>query len=80
MAQVQANGIRLEYELSGPGHGLPLLMIHGVGAQLIRWPQALCDALAAAGFRLLRYDSRDIGLSNLARTIWWMRQCRTLPM
>ena len=64
MAQVQANGIRLEYELSGPEHGLPLLMIHGVGAQLIRWPQALCDALAAAGFRLLRYDSRDIALST----------------
>ena len=60
MAQVCANGIQLEYELSGPDDGLPLLMIHGVGAQLIRWPQGLCDKLAAAGFRLLRYDSRDI--------------------
>ena len=64
MAQAQANGITLEYELSGPEDGQPLLMIHGVGAQLIRWPQALCDALAAEGFRLLRYDSRDIGLST----------------
>ena len=64
MAQVCANGIQLEYELSGPDDGLPLLMIHGVGAQLIRWPQGLCDKLAAAGFRLLRYDSRDIGLST----------------
>jgi pimeloyl-ACP methyl ester carboxylesterase len=64
MAQAQANGIELEYELSGPGHGQPILMIHGVGAQLIRWPQALCDALIAQGFRLLRYDSRDIGLST----------------
>jgi len=64
MAQVRANGITLEYELSGPDHGQPILMIHGVGAQLIRWPQALCDALTAAGFRLLRYDSRDIGLST----------------
>lgn len=64
MAQAQANGITLEYELSGPENGQVLLMIHGVGAQLIRWPQALCDALATAGFRLLRYDSRDIGLST----------------
>lgn len=64
MAQVEANGIRLEYELSGPEDGQPLLLIHGVGAQLIRWPQGLCDALVAAGFRLLRYDSRDIGLST----------------
>lgn len=63
MPHVQANGIILEYELSGPVEGQPLLMIHGVGAQLIRWPQALCDALGAEGFRLLRYDSRDIGLS-----------------
>lgn len=64
MAQAQSNGIELEYELSGPGHGQPILMIHGVGAQLIRWPQGLCDALIAQGFRLLRYDSRDIGLST----------------
>ena len=64
MAQVSANGIRLEYELSGPEHGLPLLLIHGVGAQLIRWPQKLCDKLVNAGFRLIRYDSRDIGLST----------------
>ena len=64
MTQVSANGIMLEYALSGPEDGQPLLLIHGVGAQLIRWPQSLLDALAAAGFRLLRYDSRDIGLST----------------
>ena len=64
MTQISANGITLEYELSGPEDGQPLLMIHGVGAQLIRWPQGLCDRLATAGFRLLRYDSRDIGLST----------------
>src|SRR5579863_2119614 len=85
MAQAQVNGITLEYELSGPADGRPLLLIHGVGAQLIRWPQALCDALAAAGFRLLRYDSRDIGLSthmldalipNLAEVVEAKRQGR----
>ena len=64
MSQVRANGITLEYELSGPEDGAPLLLIHGVGAQLIRWPQSLCNALAGAGFRLLCYDSRDIGLST----------------
>lgn len=64
MAQVSANGIQLEYEVSGPEHGAPLLLIHGVGAQLIRWPRAFCERLAAAGFRLIRYDSRDIGLST----------------
>ena len=64
MTQISANGITLECELSGPEDGQPLLLIHGVGAQLIRWPPGFCDALVSAGFRLLRYDSRDIGLST----------------
>jgi pimeloyl-ACP methyl ester carboxylesterase len=64
MPQLSANGITLEYEISGPRDGPPLLLIHGVGAQLIRWPQGFCDRLIAAGFRVLRYDSRDIGLST----------------
>lgn len=64
MARAQANGITLEYERSGPADGAPLLLIHGVGAQLIRWPRALLDGLAAQGFATIRYDSRDIGLST----------------
>jgi pimeloyl-ACP methyl ester carboxylesterase len=64
MPQVTANGIAIEYAISGPRDGPPMLLIHGVGAQLIRWPQGLCDRLMAAGFRVLRYDSRDIGLST----------------
>lgn len=64
MARIAANGITLEYEVSGPDDGQPLLLIHGLGAQLVRWPQGLLDRLAAAGFRLIRYDSRDVGLST----------------
>jgi len=64
MAQISANGIGIEYELDGPEDGPVLLMIHGVGAQLIRWSPSLCAALADAGFRTLRFDNRDIGLSS----------------
>jgi pimeloyl-ACP methyl ester carboxylesterase len=64
LPQVRANGMNLEYEASGPPDGPPLLMIHGLGAQLTRWPQVLCDAFAAAGFLVIRYDSRDVGLST----------------
>ncbi len=64
MARTQANGITIEYELSGPAQGPVLLMIHGVGAQLIRWPPALIGGLETAGFRTLRFDNRDIGLSS----------------
>lgn len=62
--QAQTNGITIEYEMTGPENGPVLLMIHGLGAQLIRWPQKLCDQFVAEGFRVLRYDSRDIGLST----------------
>lgn len=64
MAQARVNGVTLEYELSGPEDGQPLLLIHGVGAQLVRWSPVLCERLHSAGFRLLRFDSRDIGLST----------------
>ena len=64
MPQLLSNGITLEYERSGPSDGEPLLLIHGVGAQLIRWPRSLCDALEVAGFHLIRFDNRDIGLST----------------
>jgi pimeloyl-ACP methyl ester carboxylesterase len=64
MAQVAANGITLEYEVSGPAQGVPLLLIHGLGAQLVQWPEPLCAAFAAQGFRVIRFDNRDVGLST----------------
>lgn len=64
MARARANGICLEYEIDGPEDAPVLLMIHGVGAQLIRWPPDLCRALVEAGFRILRFDQRDSGLST----------------
>ena len=63
MPQARANGLTIEYESCGPSDGAPLLLIHGVGAQLIRWPDALCDKFVRAGFHVIRMDNRDIGLS-----------------
>jgi pimeloyl-ACP methyl ester carboxylesterase len=48
----------------GPQEGEPLLLIMGLGLQLIAWPQALVDLWAARGFRVIRYDHRDIGRST----------------
>ncbi len=64
MAQAKVNGISIEYEVSGPTAGSPILLIHGVGAQLVRWPPELISGLAAAGFRVIRFDNRDAGLST----------------
>jgi pimeloyl-ACP methyl ester carboxylesterase len=64
MAQIASNGIRIEYEGSGPAGGTPLLLIHGVGAQLVRWPANLIAGFEAAGYDVIRFDNRDIGLST----------------
>ena len=62
MPAVEANGITIEYEEQGDGE--PLLLIMGLGAQLIDWPQGLVDELASRGFRVIRFDNRDAGLST----------------
>ncbi len=64
MPQITANGIALEYDIHGPETGEPLLLIMGLGAQMIAWPQPFIDDLAARGYRVIRHDNRDVGLSE----------------
>ncbi|HEX8902857.1 alpha/beta fold hydrolase [Vitreimonas sp.] len=64
MAQARVNGISLEYETHGPEDGAPLLLISGLGTQLTRWPPGLYEKLVARGFRVIRFDNRDVGLSQ----------------
>ena len=58
------NGIEIAYETHGDPSGEPLLLVMGLGAQLIAWPIELCDALVDRGFFVIRYDNRDTGLST----------------
>ena len=62
--KVGANGLALEVEDHGPAGAPPVLLVMGLGMQLTAWPQALVDALVAAGHRVIRFDNRDIGLST----------------
>lgn len=62
--QVSANGISLEVDDRGPPDGAPLVMIMGLGMQLVAWPPRFVDALVQAGFRTLAPDNRDAGLSS----------------
>lgn len=64
MAKVAANGIEIEYEAFGPATGETVLLIMGLGQQLTRWPMAIVDRLVGDGFRVVRFDNRDIGLST----------------
>jgi pimeloyl-ACP methyl ester carboxylesterase len=64
MPQVRANGIDIEYESFGRASDPLILLIMGFAAQLIFWPDPLCEGLAAKGFRVVRFDNRDIGKST----------------
>lgn len=61
---VHANGIDICYETFGNDSAEPLLLIMGLGAQMIHWDDAFCEQLAAHGFRVIRFDNRDIGKSS----------------
>ncbi|MDO9280562.1 MAG: alpha/beta hydrolase [Pseudomonadota bacterium] len=62
MPRVRANGLELEYDSFGQGPAIVLVM--GIATQMIFWDVAFCAALAARGFRVIRFDNRDIGLST----------------
>ena len=64
MARVKANGIEIEYESIGNEGDPTILLIMGLGAQLTLWPDSFCAGLAGRGFRVVRYDNRDVGLST----------------
>lgn len=64
MPAVAANGITIEYESIGDPAAPPILLIMGLGMQLIAWPDAFVRGLAERGFRVIRFDNRDCGLSS----------------
>jgi len=64
MALLETNGINLAYETAGDPKGVPLLLIMGLGMQLIAWPDDLVEELVEQGFYVIRFDNRDCGLSD----------------
>lgn len=65
MPKAAVNGIDLHYEEAGPHDGPVILLVMGLGTQLIAWPVDFIAALAARGYRVISFDNRDIGLSTL---------------
>jgi pimeloyl-ACP methyl ester carboxylesterase len=61
---IRANGIDICYEIFGEASAEPLLLIMGLGGQMIHWDDEFCRQLAARGFRVVRFDNRDIGKSS----------------
>jgi len=65
MPRASANGIEIEYETFGhASDAAPMLLIGGLGTQLVSWDEEFCQLLADRGYLVIRYDNRDAGLST----------------
>ena len=64
MPRARNGSVELEYETFGDPRAAAVLLINGLGSQMTRWPAEFCTGLAARGFRPIRFDNRDVGLSN----------------
>ncbi len=60
--KIATNGVELEVDVRGSGP--PVVLIMGIGTQLVHWPEPFCDALAARGHTVIRFDNRDMGCSS----------------
>jgi pimeloyl-ACP methyl ester carboxylesterase len=61
--QANLSDIAIEYKILGKGE--PLLLVGGLGSQLISWDDAFCNVLVRSGYQVVRYDNRDSGLSTI---------------
>jgi len=64
MPKVKANGIEIEYDIHGRETDPAVVLIMGFSGQMIMWPMSLVEGLVKKGFRVIRFDNRDVGLSS----------------
>lgn len=64
MPLAEVGKLRLAYDSFGKADAAPLVLIMGLGSQMLAWRDGFCDQLAHRGFRVVRFDNRDIGLST----------------
>ncbi len=62
--KVKSNGLEFEVDIQGDANAPVVLLVMGLGMQLIAWPPGFVGALVKAGYRVIRFDNRDIGLST----------------
>jgi pimeloyl-ACP methyl ester carboxylesterase len=65
--RADVGGVELVYETIGDAADPPLLLVMGLGMQLIHWDLELCERFAERGFHVIRFDNRDAGLSTHVR-------------
>ncbi len=65
---LKSNGVTLAYDEFGRKTDPAIILVMGLGSQMVQWPLDFCNALAGAGYRVIRFDNRDIGLSQKIQT------------
>ena len=64
MPRAHNGRVEIEYQSFGDDRPQTVLLVNGLGSQMTRWPEAFCEKLAAKGYRAIRLDNRDTGLST----------------
>lgn len=64
MPRAKNGAVEIEYETFGDQNPETVILINGLGSQMTRWPVAFCEKLVARGYRAIRFDNRDVGLSS----------------
>lgn len=64
MPRARNGQVEIEYQSFGDDQPETILLINGLGSQMTRWPEAFCEKLVAKGYRAIRFDNRDTGLST----------------
>lgn len=64
MSKAKVNDLEIEFETFGDSSAKPLLLVMGLGAQMIAWDENLIQLLVDRGFYVIRFDNRDVGLST----------------
>jgi pimeloyl-ACP methyl ester carboxylesterase len=73
---LKANVVELAFDSFGDETAEPIILIAGLGTQMIRWTVPFCQVLASRGYRVIRFDNRDAGYStNFIQYGVYPRQC-----
>jgi pimeloyl-ACP methyl ester carboxylesterase len=64
MPRAKNGSVEIEYQSFGDENADTMLLVNGLGSQMTRWPEAFCELLVAKGYRAIRFDNRDVGLSS----------------
>ena len=64
MPRAHNGPVEIEYRSFGDAAAETILLVNGLGSQMTRWPEAFCEKLVAKGYRAIRFDNRDTGLST----------------